>query len=248
MSRTERADLLLVAQGLAQSRTRAQALILAGKVFQGERRIDKAGQRVPTDLPLEVRGVLPYVSRGGFKLAGALDAFEFDVAGKTCADFGASTGGFTDVLLQRGARKVYAIDVGYGQLHSKLRADERVVQIDRQNARHLTSEDLPELVELVVIDCSFIGMDKLLPAAVSVGAATMDILGMVKPQFQLSREEVGAGGVVRDPVLRKRAVDHVIAAAADLGLVHRGSADSPIQGPKGNQETFLWLRTAPQSI
>ncbi len=239
-----RADILLAERGLAPSRTRAQALILAGRVFSGERRVEKAGDKLAPDAPLEVRGEpLPYVSRGGLKLAGALDAFGYDPAALLCADFGASTGGFTDCLLQRGAARVYAIDVGYGQLHDKLRRDPRVVVMERTNARHLTG--LPEPVDLVVIDASFIGLAKLLPAARAVLRPGGEVIAMVKPQFEVGRGRVGKGGVVRDPELRRSAIDAVAQAAEALGLRERGRADAPIRGPKGNHEAFLWLRHAP---
>jgi len=242
----ERADVLLHRRGLCPTRERARALILAGKVFSGERRVDKAGEKLPEDAPLEVRGEdHPYVSRGGVKLQGALDAFGFDPTDRVVADFGASTGGFTDCLLARGARKVYAIDVGYGQLHPKLRADPRVVVMERTNARHLKAGDLPEAVSLVVIDASFIGLEKLLPAAVALLAEGGDVLAMVKPQFQVGKERVGKGGVVRDPALRAEAIEAVAEEARRLGLRERGRADAPIKGPKGNQECFLWLHREP---
>ncbi|NLY95359.1 MAG: TlyA family RNA methyltransferase [Myxococcales bacterium] len=239
----ERVDVLLVSRGLAESRERARALILAGRVYRGEQRVEKAGEKLPVDAPLEVRGELhPYVSRGGVKLEGALDAFGLDVAGLVAADFGASTGGFTDCLLQRGAAKVYAIDVGYGQLHPKLRNDPRVVVMERTNARHLTAESLPERVDLVVIDASFIGLEKLLPAARDVLKPGGEILGMVKPQFQVGPERLGKGGVVRDEAIRAEAIDDVARDARGLGLEEIARADAPITGPKGNLECFLRLR------
>ncbi|MEZ4329011.1 MAG: TlyA family RNA methyltransferase [Polyangiales bacterium] len=238
-----RVDVLLEQRGLAPTRAKAQALILAGVVFSGERRVDKAGEKLDDEAPLLVRGEdHPFVSRGGVKLSGALDAFTFDPAGRVAADFGASTGGFTDCLLQRGATRVYAIDVGYGQLHDTLRQDARVVVMERTNARHLTAESLPELVTLVVIDASFIGLEKLLPAAHAVLAPGGDVLAMVKPQFQVGRDQLGKGGVVRDPVLRAAAIEAVAQAAVSLGFQERGRADAPIKGPKGNHEAFLWLR------
>ena len=238
-----RVDVLLEQRGLAPTRAKAQALILAGVVFSGERRVDKAGEKLDDEAPLLVRGEdHPFVSRGGVKLSGALDAFAFDPAGRVAADFGASTGGFTDCLLQRGATRVYAIDVGYGQLHDTLRQDARVVVMERTNARHLTAESLPELVTLVVIDASFIGLEKLLPAAHAVLAPGGDVLAMVKPQFQVGRDQLGKGGVVRDPVLRAAAIEAVAQAAVSLGFQERGRADAPIKGPKGNHEAFLWLR------
>jgi 23S rRNA (cytidine1920-2'-O)/16S rRNA (cytidine1409-2'-O)-methyltransferase len=237
----QRADVLLFERGLAESRARAQALILAGKVFSGERRIDKAGERLADEAPLEVRGPdHPYVSRGGVKLAGALDAFEADVSGAVAADFGASTGGFTDCLLQRGAARVYAIDVGYGQLHDKLRRDDRVVVMERTNARHLQETDLPEPVDLVVIDASFISLAKLLPAAVRLLRSGGEVIAMVKPQFEVGRDRTHKG-VVRDPSARASAIDDVARAASELGLRERARSDSVLPGPDGNLEAFLRL-------
>ena len=241
-----RADVLLTQKGLAPSRARAQALILGGKVFSADRRVEKSGQTLDEDAPLEVREPdHPYVSRGGVKLAGALEAFGYDPAGKTVADFGASTGGFTDCLLQRGATKSFAIDVGYGQLHNKLLQDSRVVVMERTNARHLKRGALPEEVDLVVIDASFIGLEKLLPAARALLKADGDILALVKPQFQVGQDKVGKGGVVRDPTLRRKATATVAADAEKLGFALVAQADCVITGPKGNQETFIWLRRSP---
>lgn len=241
-----RADVLLTQKGLAPSRARAQALILGGKVFSADRRVEKSGQTLDEDAPLEVREPdHPYVSRGGVKLAGALEAFGYDPAGKTVADFGASTGGFTDCLLQRGATKSFAIDVGYGQLHNKLLQDPRVVVMERTNARHLKRGALPEEVDLVVIDASFIGLEKLLPAARALLKADGDILALVKPQFQVGQDKVGKGGVVRDPSLRSKATATVAADAGKLGFALVAEADCVITGPKGNQETFIWLRRSP---
>lgn len=238
-----RADVLLTDRGLVPSRARAQALILAGKVFAAGRRVEKSGEALDQETPLEVREPdHPYVSRGGVKLAGALDAFDYAPADKTVADFGASTGGFTDCLLQRGAAKVFAIDVGYGQLHNKLRQDERVVVMERCNARHLKPADLPEPVDLVVIDASFIGLEKLLPAARSLLRSDGEVLALVKPQFQVGHGKVGKGGVVRDPAQRREAIENLLADAEQLGFELVAEADSVITGPKGNQETFIWLR------
>ncbi|MEM1418487.1 MAG: TlyA family RNA methyltransferase [Myxococcota bacterium] len=245
----KRADVLLHERGLAESRAKAQALILAGVVYRGEGfevRVEKAGEKLPEAEPLEVRGErLPYVSRGGLKLAGALDAFGLDPRGWVAADFGASTGGFTDCLLQRGAARVYAIDVGYGQLHHRLRTNGRVVVMERTNARHLGPENLPEAVDAVVIDASFIGLGKLLPAAAALLGPAGRVVAMVKPQFEVGAARVGRGGVVRDDGLRAEAADGVAAAAAALGLVERGRADSAVAGPKGNREIFLWLAREP---
>jgi len=238
-----RADVLLTKRGLVPSRARAQALILGGKVFTGGRRVEKSGETLDVDAPLEVREPdHPYVSRGGVKLEGALEAFDYDPARKIAGDFGASTGGFTDCLLQRGVTKVFAIDVGYGQLHNKLRQDDRVIVMERTNARHLKAGDLPEALDLVVIDASFIGLEKLLPAARALLNAGGDVLALVKPQFQVGQEKVGKGGVVRDPELRREAVATLVADAGKLGFELVAEADSVITGPKGNQETFIWLR------
>ncbi len=239
----QRADLLLVSRSLAPSRERARAFILAGKVFSGQRRIDKAGDTLAADAPLEVRGEdHPYVSRGGVKLAGALLAFGFDPSGLVAADFGASTGGFTDCLLSRGAARVYAIDVGYGQLHDKLRRDPRVIVMERCNARHLSPSDLPEVLDLVVIDASFIGLGKLLPAAALLLRPAGEVLALVKPQFEVGRGAVGKGGVVRDEVARQAAIARVINEAEVLGFACLAQADAVIAGPEGNQEHFVYLR------
>lgn len=240
-----RADVLLVERGLAPSRERARALVLAGRVFSGERRVEKAGDALRPDAPLELRGDdLPYVSRGGLKLEGALDRLGVDPAGLVVADFGASTGGFTDCVLQRGAARVYAIDVGYGQLHPTLRGDPRVVVMERTNARHLRPDDLPEPVDLVVVDASFIGLAKLLPAARGLLRSDGRVVALVKPQFEVGRRNVGKGGVVRDPAVRAAAIEAAAAAAAALGLAPVGRCDSPLPGPKGNVEAFLHLRRA----
>jgi 23S rRNA (cytidine1920-2'-O)/16S rRNA (cytidine1409-2'-O)-methyltransferase len=237
----ERVDLMLVHQGLAPSRERARALVMAGKVFVGERRVEKAGDLLASDAALEVRGDdIPYVSRGGVKLAGALDELGVDPAGRVVADFGASTGGFTDCVLQRGAVRVYAIDVGRGQLHEKLRQDPRVVSMEKTNARALTAESLPEKVGLVVIDASFIGLGKLLPAAIAVLEAGGEIVAMVKPQFEVGPKGLKKG-VVRDAALRDAAIAGVEAEARALGLEVRGRCDSVLAGPDGNVEAFLRL-------
>ena len=241
----QRADVLLVERGLVETRARAQALILAGKVWSGERRIEKSGERLAPDAPLDVRVPdHPYVSRGGVKLAGALDAFGLEPRDAMVADFGASTGGFTDCLLQRGAARVYAIDVGYGQLHDKLRRDPRVVSMERTNARHLTRESLPEPVDLVVIDASFISATKLLPAALEVLSPRGEIVVMVKPQFEVGRQKLQRG-VVRDPAARAEAIDEVARASRELGLREVARCDSVLPGPDGNLEAFLRLARSP---
>jgi 23S rRNA (cytidine1920-2'-O)/16S rRNA (cytidine1409-2'-O)-methyltransferase len=238
----QRVDLLLVERELAPSRERARALIMAGLVYSGEQRIDKAGDRVSVEAPLEVRGAdHPYVSRGGVKLEGALDTLGIDVKGLVCADFGASTGGFTDCLLSRGATRVHAIDVGWGQLHAKLRSDPRVIAKERTNARYLDASSLGEPIDLVVIDASFIGLGKLLPAAIEVSRPGGQIVAMVKPQFEVGRAALHKG-VVRDPIARQAAIDTVEAAARALGLELLGRCDSQLAGPDGNVEAFLHLR------
>jgi 23S rRNA (cytidine1920-2'-O)/16S rRNA (cytidine1409-2'-O)-methyltransferase len=244
MAKKQRADLALVELGLAQSRERARALILAGQVFAGDRRIDKAGDLIPEGTAIRVRGEdHPFVSRGGVKLAGALDAFGLDPTGVVAADIGASTGGFTDCLLQRGAARVYAIDVGYGQLHDKLRRDSRVVVMERVNARYLTSESLPERVDWIVIDASFIGLGKLLPAARTILRDGGRVVAMIKPQFEVGRDAVGKGGVVRDAAARSGAIENVIQDAKALGFTVDARADAVISGPEGNLEHFVSLRT-----
>jgi 23S rRNA (cytidine1920-2'-O)/16S rRNA (cytidine1409-2'-O)-methyltransferase len=238
----QRADVLLVERELAPSRERARALILAGKVFSGERRIDKAGDQLPLDAVLSVRGQEhPYVSRGGVKMAGALDAFALSPDGVVAADFGASTGGFTDCLLTRGARRVYAIDVGYGQLHERMRRDERVVVMERTNARHLEAGALPEPLDWVVIDASFIGLAKLLPAAHALLRPGGEVVALIKPQFEVGRAAIGKHGVVRDAEARSEAIARTVAEAVALGFELRAQADCVIAGPQGNLEHFVWL-------
>lgn len=239
----ERLDVLLVERALVQSRSRARALILAGQVFVDGQKARTSGQpiRLNQELTLKVSDI-PYVSRGGVKLAGALDTLEIDPNELTVLDAGASTGGFTDCLLQRGARRVYAVDVGYGQLAWSIRSDERVVVLERTNARHLTKEQIPEPVELVTADLSFISLRKVLPALCEVSAQDAQFVLLVKPQFELGPERVGKGGVVRDDGLRKQAVDDVVETAARLGLEEKGRIDSSLPGPKGNREILLWLQ------
>lgn len=238
----QRADLLLVEHGLAPSRARAQALILAGNVFVGDRRVEKAGDRLPIEAALRVRGEdHPFVSRGGVKLAGALDAFGLDPDGRVAADFGASTGGFTDCLLSRGARRVFAIDVGYGQLADKLRRDARVVVMERVNARHLKRGDLEEAPDWIVIDASFIGLSKLLPAANELLVDGGVVVALVKPQFEVGKDKVGKGGVVRDEAARAEAIASAASQAQELGFRVAGQADSVLEGPSGNRECFLHL-------
>jgi len=241
--RKQRIDLLLVERGLAESRARAQALVLAGAVVAGEARVDKPGQLVDPEVPLRLKeGAAPrYASRGALKLEKALEAFPIDPRGKVCADLGASTGGFTDLLLQRGAARVYAVDVGYGQLHARLRADPRVVVRERQNARFLTAERLGEAVDLVTADLSFISLRLVLPAVKDLLRAGGRAVLLVKPQFEVGKGEVGKGGVVRDEALRRAALSSVEAAARELGFEVLGHAESPVAGPAGNREWLLAL-------
>ena len=237
-----RLDTLLHRRGLFESRARAAASVMAGEVRLGTdgARAAKPGQLVADDVTLAVDERPRYVSRGGVKLEHALDALPVEVAGRRCLDVGASTGGFTDCLLQRGARRVVAVDVGYGQLAWKLRQDPRVVVRERTNARSLTAEMLPERPDVAVIDASFISLATVLPAVAPLVTPGGTIVALVKPQFEVGRGRVGKGGVVRDPALRAEAVGSVRAVAERLGLVVRGEADSVLPGPKGNREVFLW--------
>jgi 23S rRNA (cytidine1920-2'-O)/16S rRNA (cytidine1409-2'-O)-methyltransferase len=235
-----RLDSLLAERGLFESRTRAAAAVIAGQVHlgPGRRRAEKPGQLVDPAVELEVDGPPPYVSRGGVKLANALDALNVPVSGRRALDVGASTGGFTDCLLQRGAAHVIALDVAYGELDYRLREDERVTVIERVNARAINPGQLPYAPELIVVDVSFISLTKVLPAVLGAAAREFDCLAMVKPQFEVGRERIGKGGVVRNLELRREAVQ-AVADAAPAAVM--GSAPSALEGPSGNRETFLWL-------
>ncbi len=239
-----RADVALVERGLVESRAKAQALIMAGKVFAGERKLAKAGESIAEDQALEVRGQdHPWVSRGGLKLAHALQAFDLDPTGLTCLDVGASTGGFTDVLLRHGAAKVYAVDVGHGQLAWKLRNDPRVVVLERTNARTLTAEQVPEPVDLLVCDASFIGLEVLLPAPLALTAPGAAMAVLIKPQFEVGKERVGKGGVVRDPALHEKVCARIRAwVEAQPGWTVEGVVESPVTGPEGNKEFLMVAR------
>jgi 23S rRNA (cytidine1920-2'-O)/16S rRNA (cytidine1409-2'-O)-methyltransferase len=239
-----RLDQLLVERGLAESRTRAQALVLAGEVFSGERRLEKPGTPLDPAIPLEVRSRQPaWVSRGALKLLHGLERFAIDPCGKVALDLGASTGGFTEVLLAKGAVRVYAVDVGYGQLHEKLRHDPRVVALERRNARYLTAEDIPEPPGIVVCDASFIALHQVLPAALGLAAPGACLVALIKPQFEVGKGEVGKGGVVRDATQHKAVCEKV---EAWLGQECRwtvlGVTPSPILGPKGNREFLIAAR------
>jgi 23S rRNA (cytidine1920-2'-O)/16S rRNA (cytidine1409-2'-O)-methyltransferase len=238
-----RLDTLLAERGLFESRSRAAASVMAGEVRFGAdgRRAEKPGQMVADDVVVAVDDAPAYVSRGGIKLANALDALPIDVVGRRALDVGASTGGFTDVLLQRGAAHVVALDVAYGELHWKLRTDDRVTVIERTNARAVRPEQLPYAPDLIVADVSFISLTKVLPAVLACAAERFDCLAMVKPQFEVGREQVGKGGVVRDEETRRGAIDGVADAARALGARILGEAASGLAGPKGNLETFLWI-------
>ena len=235
----ERLDKLLVQRGLAESREQAQRMIMAGWVLVDDRPATKAGHRVPVDAVIRVKERPTFVSRGAHKLVAALDAFGIDPQGWVCADVGASTGGFTDVLLQRGAKRVYAIDVGYGQLHWRLRQDPRVVVMERTNARYL--QQLPEPVHLVTLDASFISLRLLLLPARRWLAEGGQMVALVKPQFEAGRERVGKGGVVRDSAVHRQVLMEVVAWADAHELGPQGLIPSPIRGPKGNVEFLLWL-------
>jgi len=239
----QRLDQVLVERGLADSRAKAQALVLAGQVFSGERRLDKPGQGVAADIALEVRGPSsPHVSRGGVKLAHALDHFGLDVRDMVALDIGASTGGFTDVLLQRGARLVYAVDVGHGQLDWRLRNDARVVVRERINARYLDRDLVPEPVDLVVCDASFISLEMVLPAALQLTHAGACLLALIKPQFEVGKGLVGKGGVVRDPALHAAVCERIAGWLEGRGWRVQGITASPITGPKGNREFLIAAR------
>jgi 23S rRNA (cytidine1920-2'-O)/16S rRNA (cytidine1409-2'-O)-methyltransferase len=239
-----RLDTLLAQRGLFDSRARAAASVMAGEVRlggHGGQRAAKPGQLVADDVELAVDERPRFVSRGGVKLANALDATGVDPVGRRCLDVGASTGGFTDCLLQRGASHVVALDVAYGELHWSLRTDERVTVVERCNARSLVGDDLPYAPDLVVADVSFISLTKVLPAVLACCAERFDALAMVKPQFEVGRSLVGKGGVVRSPEVRRSALVAVAASARDAGAAVLGFASSGLPGPKGNRETFVWL-------
>lgn len=239
-----RLDQLLVERGLAESRAKAQAMIMAGSVYSKETRLEKPGQAVNGDIPIEVRGQPhPYVSRGGLKLAHALAHFAIDPKGFAAIDVGASTGGFTDVLLMNGAAKVYAVDVGHGQLAWKLRNDARVVVLERTNARHLTALEIPDPADMVVCDASFIGLETVLPAALALTKPDAWLVALIKPQFEVGKGRVGKGGVVRDPQLHAEVCDRIQAWVAGLpGWRVLGVEKSPILGPEGNVEFLLAAR------
>ena len=239
----QRLDVLIVSRGLCDSREQAQRLILAGEVTVRDQVITKPGTKVDDTLPVTLKSKPKYVSRGGLKLEGALQAFPVSVQGKVCLDIGSSTGGFTDCLLQNGALRVHAVDVGTNQLVWKLRNDPRVVVREQFNARYMTPVDLGEQVQLIVSDVSFISLIKILPAAYRCLLPDGDLLVLIKPQFELQPEDIGPGGIVRDPLLHQRAVDKIHDFVVnELGREWMGVADSPIKGMEGNKEFLAWLR------
>jgi len=243
MAEKERIDKLLVQRQLAGSRERARALIMAGRVLVDEQTVDKVGTRIDAAAQIRLKGEdLPYVSRGGLKLAEALKTFAVDVAGRTAIDVGASTGGFTDCLLQNGAARVIAVDVGYGQLAWSLREDDRVVNLERTNIRHLQPGQLDVVPDLAVIDASFISLDKVLPSTLALLAPGSDVLALIKPQFEVGKGLVGKGGVVRDPRQHALVVDRVKTLAEELGCRVLNVCESPVLGPKGNREFLIHLR------
>lgn len=242
MAEKLRLDKLMVERGLAPSRERAQALIMAGQVVVGDHAVDKSGQQVARDSEIRIKGdVLPYVSRGGLKMKKVLDEFGVDVTGLVAIDVGASTGGFTDCLLQAGVKKVFAVDVGHGQLAWKLQQDPRVISMEKTNIRHLLPEQLDTVPELAVIDASFISLSKVLPATVNLLKPGGRIIALIKPQFEVGKGEVGKGGIVRDPAAHERVIDAVRQTAQEMGLVAVGLCESPITGADGNREFLILL-------
>ena len=245
----ERLDVLLVKRGLAQSRERAKGAIMAGTVFVNGQRIDKPGTSVPEDAEIEIKGeTLPYVSRGGLKLAKALEVFPVAVKGKVAVDVGASTGGFTDCLLQNGAGKVYAIDVGYGQLAWSLRQDSRVVVMERTNIRYVKPEQLDELADLAVIDVAFISLTKILHVVADLLIPQGEIIALIKPQFEAGRELVGKKGVVRDADVQASVINRILTFAEGIGLGTMGLTYSPITGPEGNIEFLVHWQKGQRSV
>jgi 23S rRNA (cytidine1920-2'-O)/16S rRNA (cytidine1409-2'-O)-methyltransferase len=238
-AKKERLDKLLVARGLAETRSQAQALILAGRVFVDEQRRDKAGQFVFENAPITLKETLPYASRGGLKLAAALDHFQVEAKDKICLDIGASTGGFTDCLLQRGAARVVALDVGHGQLDWKLRQDARVEVREHVNARYLTPADFSARFDLIVVDVSFISLAKILPVIPPLVGERAQIIALIKPQFEVGKGEVGKGGIVRDAAAQRRVIGEITAFAESLGLRAQGVIESPIRGADGNREYLV---------
>jgi len=244
MTGRERIDKLMVQRQLAGSRERARALIMAGRVLVNDQPVDKAGTQVDPAASIRLKGEdIPYVSRGGLKLARALDIFQVNAAGRTALDVGASTGGFTDCLLQYGARKVFAVDVGYGQLAWKLRDDQRVINLERTNIRRLAADQLDETPDLAVIDASFISLEKVLPPTTALVKPDSDIIALIKPQFEVGKGQVGKGGIVRDPDQHAQVIEKIKLIAEQTGCKVIDLCESPILGTKGNREFLIHLRT-----
>ncbi len=238
----KRLDVLLVENDMFESREKARAAIMAGEIFVEGKKVDKAGMAVEETAEINFSGKkLPYVSRGGLKLARAIEVFDLDLAGQTVLDVGASTGGFTDCALQNGAAKVYAVDVGYGQLAWSLRQDARVIVLEKTNARYLSKEMIPEPVDLVTIDVAFISLDKILPAIFGLLAPNGKVVALIKPQFEAGKDQVGKKGVVKDPAIHKTVIEKVVAAAKESGLQSQALTYSPITGPEGNIEYLILL-------
>ncbi|MGH6660752.1 MAG: TlyA family RNA methyltransferase [Rhodospirillales bacterium] len=244
MAGKARVDQLLVARGLAVSRAKAQALVMAGQVYSETKRLDKPGKQVDPEIPLEVRGRdHPWASRGGVKLAHGLKHFAIRAKDRVCLDIGASTGGFTDVLLSEGAAKVYAVDVGRGQLAWKLQKDPRVVVLDETNARHLTRDQVPDGIDLITCDASFIGLATVLPAALALAASGAELVALIKPQFEVGKGRVGKGGIVRDPALHREVCERIQSwLEADMGWSVLGVTESPVAGADGNKEFLIAAR------
>ncbi|GFZ30457.1 TlyA family rRNA (cytidine-2'-O)-methyltransferase [Clostridium zeae] len=241
----ERLDILLVEKGFFQSRERAKTSIMAGNVFIDGRRVDKSGEKVKVEAEIVVKGNdIPYVSRGGFKLEKAIKSFDIELKDKVCLDIGASTGGFTDCMLQNGSKKVYAIDVGYGQFAWKLRTDERVVCMERTNVRYVTEDQLAEKADFASIDVSFISLTKVTPAVVNLLQEQGEVVALIKPQFEAGREKVGKKGVVRDPETHKEVIKKIVGFILSLNLSIKGLDFSPIKGPEGNIEYLVYFTKA----
>jgi 23S rRNA (cytidine1920-2'-O)/16S rRNA (cytidine1409-2'-O)-methyltransferase len=234
-------DELLLHLGYAKNLKHARALIGAGEVYINDERADKAGLSYNLTVSIRLKSKIPYVSRGGLKLKGSLDYFSIDVKGAVCADIGASTGGFTDCLLQHGAQKVYAIDVAYGQLDWKLRQDERVVVLERFNARNITKKQVPEYIDLAAIDASFISLQKLIPPLLPLFKEKISIIALIKPQFEIAKGKIGQGGVVREKKFHDEVIDATISFLETMNLKSSGVTESPITGPKGNKEFLIYI-------
>lgn len=248
MAKKERLDVLVVAQGLCETREKAQKYIMAGMVLVNDQKVDKAGTKVPIDSHLRLVGEpLPYASRGGFKLAEAFERFPISMKDAVVVDLGATTGGFVDCALQHGAKRVYAVDVGYGQLAWKLRTDERVINMEKTNARFLTPEDFPELMDWMTTDVAFISLTKILPAAYSILKEDGSGVALIKPQFEAGRDKVGKNGVVRDPAVHEEVIQRILTFNEELGFKTLGIVHSPIQGPQGNIEYLCWFTKDPQA-